>query len=125
MSLRSDVAPGLVVTGDRLRLQQVMTNLLDNAVRHTSAGSITVRAEARDAVEVVVSDTGEGIAGEHLAYVFDRFFRADTARDRDHGGSGLGLAICRAMVHAHGGTITVASDGPGTGATFTVRLPRA
>lgn len=126
VSLRSDVAPGLVVTGDRLRLQQVMTNLLDNAVRHTSAGSITVRAAARDdAVEIVVSDTGEGIAGEHLAYVFDRFFRADTARDRDHGGSGLGLAICRALVHAHGGTITVASDGPGTGATFTVRLPRA
>lgn len=126
VALRDEVAPGLVVAGDRLRLQQVFANLLDNAVRHTGEGTITVRATARgDTVELVVSDTGEGIARQHLAHVFDRFFRADTSRDRDHGGSGLGLAICRALVHAHDGTITASSDGPGAGATFTVRLPRA
>ncbi len=71
-----------------------------------------------------VQDTGEGILPEHLPHVFDRFYRADPARSRATGGSGLGLAIARAIVEAHGGDVSVASDGvPGRGSTFTVHLP--
>ena len=74
-------------------------------------------------VEYRVVDTGDGVAPEHLPHLFDRFYRADTARDRRHGGSGIGLAIARALVEAHGGGISVTSPGPGHGTTFTVRLP--
>ncbi|CQD18346.1 integral membrane sensor signal transduction histidine kinase [Mycolicibacterium conceptionense] len=68
-----------------------------------------------------MTDTGEGIPAEHLSHVFERFYRADSARDRDHGGSGIGLAIVKALVEAHGGQITVSSSGAGT--TFTIILP--
>jgi len=74
-------------------------------------------------VALHVSDTGAGIAPEPLPHLFERFYRADTARDRTHGGSGIGLAICKALTEAHGGTITATSDGPGAGASFTVTLP--
>jgi signal transduction histidine kinase len=110
---------------DRARLGQVFTNLLDNALRHTPAGgSVTVQA-AREAgrVTVRVDDTGEGIPAGQLGHVFERFYRGDTARDRNRGGSGIGLTISRAIVEAHGGTLTAQSDGPGTGATFTITLP--
>ncbi len=70
-----------------------------------------------------VSDDGEGIAAEHLPYLFERFYRADSARDRDHGGSGIGLAIVKALTEAHGGRISVSSPGPGKGTTFTVEVP--
>ena len=78
-----------------------------------------------DRLRIAVADTGEGIAPEHVTRVFERFYRADTARDREHGGAGLGLAIAKALVEAHGGSISVASAGPGAGATFTVDLPIA
>lgn len=125
--LAQDVADGLPpVDVDRLRLAQVLDNLVTNALRHTpSDGTVTLRA-ARAAgrrVVLAVHDTGEGIAAEHLPHVFERFYRADTARDRARGGSGIGLAICLALVHAHGGTLDAASDGPGRGSTFTVTLP--
>jgi two-component system, OmpR family, sensor histidine kinase BaeS len=115
----------LTVTGDRDRLTQVLSNLMRNALEHTpEGGSITVSAEqGGDEVSIEVSDTGAGIAAEHLPQVFERFFRADPAR-RHVAGSGIGLTISRAIVQGHGGTITVHSDGPGRGATFTVRLPR-
>jgi signal transduction histidine kinase len=74
-------------------------------------------------VWVVVADIGEGIPAEHLPHVFERLYRADTARDRDHRGSGIGLAIVRAIVAEHGGRVPAASDGPGAGANFTVTLP--
>ena len=70
-----------------------------------------------------MTDTGDGLAAEHLPHVFERFYRVDTARDRGHGGSGIGLAISLALAHAHGGTITAASAGPGKGSEFTVVLP--
>ena len=70
-----------------------------------------------------MTDTGEGIAADHLPHLFDRFYRVDTARDRDQGGSGIGLAIAKALVQAHGGGIYATSPGPGRGATFTARLP--
>jgi signal transduction histidine kinase len=74
-------------------------------------------------VEYAVVDTGEGIAPQHLGHVFDRFYRADTARDRDRGGSGIGLSIAKALVEAHGGGVSVTSAGVGQGSSFTVRLP--
>ncbi len=115
------------VLADPDRLGQVLGNLLDNALRHTPAGG-TVRLECSAAggwVEYGVTDTGSGIAPEHLGHVFDRFYRADTARDRGRGGSGIGLSIAKALVEAHSGVITAASAGAGRGATFTVRIPAA
>ncbi|WP_245528112.1 HAMP domain-containing sensor histidine kinase [Cellulomonas gilvus] len=115
------------VAVDRHRIAQVMDNLVANALRHTAAGgTITLRARAVDdpsRVALAVRDTGKGIAPEHLPHVFERFYRADTARDRASGGSGIGLAICKALTEAHGGTITAASAGVGAGATFVVTLP--
>ncbi|MBO9555032.1 MAG: HAMP domain-containing histidine kinase [Cellulomonas sp.] len=107
------------------RIGQVLANLLDNAIRHTPAGgTVTVSAERSAAgVRLSVDDTGEGIDEEHLPYVFERFYRADTARDRAHGGSGIGLAIAKALVQAHGGSVSARSAGPGRGSTFAVDLP--
>ncbi|GAA0458246.1 putative sensor histidine kinase [Actinoplanes capillaceus] len=115
------------VHADAERIGQVLANLLDNALRHTPAGAtVTVTAD-RDpnGVRITVTDTGEGIAAEHLPHIFERFYRADTARDRTHGGSGIGLAIVRAIITEHGGRITADSSGPGTGTTFVVTLPAA
>ncbi|MBU5422968.1 HAMP domain-containing protein [Cellulomonas hominis] len=127
VTLRVHAAPRAgTVRVDRVRLAQVLDNLVVNAVRHTpSGGTVTLSAAPSppDAVALTVADTGAGIAAEHLEHVFERFYRVDRARDRDRGGSGVGLAICRALVLAHHGTISAASDGPGRGATFTVRLP--
>lgn len=124
--LKSDIAPNLSdLPADRQRLDQVLANLLTNALRHTPAGGrVEVSATAHgNSVRITVSDDGDGIAAEHLPRLFERFYRADSARDRAHGGSGIGLAIAKALVDAHGGRIGVASAGPGTGATFTVDLP--
>ncbi|MDX1884457.1 HAMP domain-containing sensor histidine kinase [Mycolicibacterium sp. 120270] len=116
-----------LVMGDSQRLEQVIGNLLDNALRHTpSGGSVDVTtAVDSDSVEVSVVDTGEGITAEHIPHVFERFYRADAARDRDHGGAGIGLAIAKALVEAHGGSISARSDGPDQGCAFAVRLPKA
>ncbi|MBW0254457.1 ATP-binding protein [Cellulomonas sp. ACRRI] len=117
-----------VVRVDRVRMAQVLDNLAVNAIRHTPAGGrIILSAGRRDAttIELTVTDTGEGIAAEHLPHLFERFYRVDSARDRRHGGSGVGLAICRALVQAHGGTIDAASEGLGRGSRFSVRLPDA
>jgi two-component system sensor histidine kinase BaeS len=113
-----------VVAGDAKRLRQVLGNLISNAITHTEAGGrVTVRVAVKDhQAEVAFSDTGVGIAPEHVAHVFDRFYRADASRSRNTGGSGLGLAISQQLVTAHGGTISVASV-LGHGTTFTVRLP--
>ena len=121
-----ETTPGASVDGDEGSLEQVLLNLLSNAVRHTVAGdSITVSAIADgDHVRIEVADTGDGIDPELLPALFDRFTRADTARSRDTGGAGLGLAICHAIVEAHGGTIAAESP-PGAGARFVVELPRA
>lgn len=117
---------GLVVNADPDRIGQVLTNVLENARQHTpTGGAVHVAATAEPGVvRVTVRDTGEGIAAEHLPRVFDRFFRVDAARDRAHGGSGIGLSIARAIANAHGGTLVAASDGPDTGATFSLTLPR-
>lgn len=110
---------------DPERMGQVLGNLLDNALRHTpSGGTVTLSCRRNGRwVEYAVTDTGEGVAAEHLPHLFDRFYRVDSARDRNHGGSGIGLAIAKALVEAHGGGISATSPGPGAGSTFTVRLP--
>ena len=116
-----------VVDVDRQRMGQVLGNLLTNALRHTPPGgqvSLGVVRRGPGQVAVTVADTGDGIAAEHLSRVFERFWRGDSARDRDHGGSGIGLTISRALVEAHGGTLNVSSSGPGAGTVFTVELPR-
>jgi two-component system sensor histidine kinase BaeS len=119
----SDRLPDVLADPDRIG--QVLANLLENALRHTPpAGAVTVHARATGGgVQLSVADTGEGIPAEHLPHLFERFYRADTARDRSQGGSGIGLAVVRAVVTAHGGQVEAASGGPGAGATFTVTLP--
>jgi len=115
-----------VVQADSARLTQVLHNLLTNALRHTPDGAIISLQAGHDESNLWVSvrDTGEGIAPEHLSHVFDRFYRIDPARTRAAGGAGLGLAIARAIVEAHRGQISAASDGvPGHGSTFTIHLP--
>ena len=114
------------VIGDRDRLFQVFLILIDNAIRHTpETGSVKVanRYDAGQAT-IRISDTGPGIAPEHLPHVFDRFYRADSSRQRGSGGTGLGLAIARAIVERHKGTIDVEST-LGVGTSVTVRLPTA
>ena len=127
VTLQTSVTPGLpALTVDPDRIGQVLSNLLDNALRHTPpGGQVRICATSGDgAVTLEVADTGGGIPADHLRHVFERFYRVDAARDRIHGGSGIGLTIAKALVEAHGGTITVASS-PGTGTTFTVTLPAA
>ena len=118
----SSVAP---VSGDPERLQQILWNLVSNAVKFTDRGGrVQIRLEqVASHVELIVSDTGIGIAPEFLPFVFERFRQADSGVTREHGGLGLGLAITRHLVEMHGGTIEVSSRGRGGGATFRVKLP--
>jgi signal transduction histidine kinase len=124
LALRAVVQPGVAVWADADRLHELGVILLDNALRYTDAGQVTltVRSEAHGAV-LAVRDTGPGIAAEHLPAIFDRFYRVDAARSPERGCTGLGLAIARWIAEAHGGRIEVASQ-PGQGTTFTVHIPR-
>ncbi len=127
LTVRRSRALDTLVEVDRTRVGQVLTNLLSNALRHTPAGGTVTVGARREGGEVVlrVTDDGEGIPADQLPHVFERFFRGDGARSRDRSGSGIGLTISRAIVDAHGGSITAASAGPGRGATFSVTLPAA
>jgi PAS domain S-box-containing protein len=113
------------VAGDSSRLQQVVWNMLSNAVKFTIAGGVVKIGVERLLAQtrITVSDTGQGIAPDFLPYVFDRFRQADGSTTRQHGGLGLGLAIVRHLVEAHGGSVHAYSPGLGQGATFTVDLP--
>ncbi|HWS90456.1 MAG TPA: PAS domain S-box protein [Pyrinomonadaceae bacterium] len=125
LRLRSSLDPLAAVTGDAARLQQVVWNLLANAVKFTPAGG-EVRASVQRLlthVRIEVSDTGQGILPEFLPYAFDRFRQADMGTTRQHGGLGLGLSIVRHLVEAHGGSVHAYSAGEGLGSTFTVDLP--
>jgi signal transduction histidine kinase len=114
------------LAGDPTRLQQVVWNLLSNAIKFTGRGGlVTVQLTPLGSqVEVVVSDSGKGIAPEFLPHVFERFRQEDSSTTRRHGGLGLGLAIVRQLVELHGGTVRAESAGLDLGATFTVSLPR-
>jgi signal transduction histidine kinase/ActR/RegA family two-component response regulator len=113
------------ITGDPARLQQVVWNLLMNAVKFTAKGGrVQVHLQRINShVEIVVSDTGRGIDPELLPFIFDRFRQADSSSTRAHGGLGLGLALVKHLVDQHGGTVVAQSAGEGKGATFTVTLP--
>ena len=124
--LHTELQPQLSLRGDRAQLGLLVSNLLDNALRHTPAkGTVRVRLEATEGRAVIqVADTGEGIPAGELSRVFERFYRVDKARARQTGGTGLGLAIVRHVAEAHGGTVRVDSE-LGRGSSFTVSLPLA
>jgi two-component system OmpR family sensor kinase len=124
-AVRLDADEEVVVNGDDMQLRQVITNLLANARAHTPAGTpIDVRVAAEGPLAILeVTDHGGGLSAEDLPKVFDRFYRADQSRARDHGGAGLGLAIVASIVQSHGGRVGV-SNAPGAGARFRVELPR-
>jgi two-component system, OmpR family, phosphate regulon sensor histidine kinase PhoR len=111
---------------DRKRLELALRNLLDNAVKYTEAGSITLRVEpvGQDRVRIAVIDSGRGVSAEHLPRLFERFYRVDRGRSRDQGGTGLGLSIVKHVVQLHGGRLGVDSK-PGEGSTFWFEIPMA
>jgi two-component system sensor histidine kinase BaeS len=127
VALTTDVGTDVAVLADPSRMGQVLANLLENALRHTPAGgSVRIACRRTDrGVAIEVADTGEGIEPADLSRVFDRFYRADPARNSRHRGSGIGLTISKALVEAQGGNLSAHSDGPGQGARFTVNLPAA
>ena len=123
--LTLDLAP-VWVDADETRMEQVVSNLLSNAVKYTPAGGaiqITVATEGGEAV-LRVSDTGQGMPAETRDRAFDLFFQGERSLDRSQGGLGIGLTLVRRLVEMHGGSVGAASEGPGRGSTFTVRLPR-
>lgn len=126
-TLEAEVAAGVGwVDGDQARLVQAVGNLLDNAIKYTEEGGhirLTARAEA-DEIVIAVRDTGVGIASDLLPYVFDLFTQADRSLERRQGGLGIGLTLVRRLVEMHGGRVEAASEGPGRGSEFTIRLPR-
>ncbi|WP_246143112.1 ATP-binding protein [Macrococcus equipercicus] len=106
------------------KMIQVLTNLIDNAIRYTHAGDkVMLQAAGDDVLEMIVMDTGVGIAASHLPHIFDRFYKVDAARTRGNHGTGLGLFIVQAIVQSHGGTITVASEA-GQGTKFMISIPK-
>ena len=119
-----DARTAAVVRGDRLRLDQLLANLVDNAIKHSPAdGMVRIGVGTDDgSVRIDVADQGPGIRASEADRVFERFYRVDAARARHDGGAGLGLAISRSIARAHGGDIEVANPG-GTGCVFTVRMP--
>lgn len=123
ITLASELAPA-PCRADASRIAQVILNLLTNALDHTPAeGRVTLRTGVESGqAAFAITDTGPGIAAEHLPHIFERFYRADDSRNRRTGGAGLGLAICKAIADAHGAVLEVATV-PGHGSTFTVRFP--
>jgi signal transduction histidine kinase len=119
-----DTCGDTIVPADRLVLREAITNVLDNAIKYSPAGSTIALRVGRDArhAAVTVSDQGPGIPVEHRERIFDRFFRIDEARSRAEGGAGLGLAIAKWAIAVHGGDIR-ARDAPGGGAEFRLELP--
>jgi signal transduction histidine kinase len=120
-------AKPVTVNGDPGRLQQIVWNLLSNAVKFTPAeGHVYARVSTKGPeAQIIIADTGVGIAAEFLPHMFDRFTQADGTTTREAGGLGIGLAIVRQLTELHGGRVTVHSGGAGLGATFTVHLPIA
>jgi two-component system, OmpR family, phosphate regulon sensor histidine kinase PhoR len=127
IQLELTLPTGLEALGDERGIEQVLLNLLDNAVKYTPAGGrvrVTGRASAADQVEITVRDTGHGIEPKHLPRIFERFYRVDKGRSRELGGTGLGLSIVKNLVNLMQGDVRVDSK-PGEGSTFFVELPKA
>jgi two-component system phosphate regulon sensor histidine kinase PhoR len=126
VDLINQVRSGINVRCDPMRFEQMLTNLIDNAIKfNREGGSVTVEIRQDTKSDLIsVADTGEGILPEHLGRIFERFYRADRARTSDIGGTGLGLAIVKHLARLHGGEVSLASE-LATGSTFTIELPRS
>jgi two-component system, OmpR family, phosphate regulon sensor histidine kinase PhoR len=124
VEVRNEVAPETVVNADARRLEQMLTNLIENGIKFgRDGGVVTVTHRADEREQITVEDNGEGIPNQHLERLFERFYRVDRARSRDMGGTGLGLAIVKHLALLHKGEVTVTSE-LGKGTRFTVHLPR-
>jgi two-component system phosphate regulon sensor histidine kinase PhoR len=124
IKLKNEVPRDAFVFADAVRLEQMLTNLIDNAVKfNAEKGTVIVGFEEKNEKNIIfISDTGEGISSEHLQRIFERFYRTDRARSREIGGTGLGLAIVKHLARIHGGEVSVASA-LGKGSTFSIELP--
>ena len=124
IKLKNAIPKETLIFADAVRLEQMLTNLIDNAIKfNTKVGNVTVDfAKKADRDIISVTDTGEGISSEHLQRIFERFYRTDRARSREIGGTGLGLAIVKHLARLHGGEVAVASN-LGKGSTFSIELP--
>ncbi|HKR12681.1 MAG TPA: ATP-binding protein [Pyrinomonadaceae bacterium] len=124
VSLVNEVEPEVTVYADGRRLEQMLTNLIDNGIKFTrEGGTVTIRYETGVRDQILVEDNGDGIPAQHLERLFERFYRVDRARSRDMGGTGLGLAIVKHLALLHGGEVTVNSE-LGKGTIFTIHLPK-
>jgi two-component system phosphate regulon sensor histidine kinase PhoR len=124
ITLRNNVAADTVVYADSRRLEQMLTNLVDNAIKFSRMnGTVTISHEPGTRDRILVTDNGDGVPAQHLERLFERFYRVDRARSRQMGGTGLGLAIVKHLALLHGGEITVQSE-LGKGSTFTIHLPK-
>ena len=125
IKLKNEVSHDAFVFADAVRLEQMLTNLIDNAVKfNAEKGMVIVGFEEKNEKNIIsISDTGEGISSEHLQRIFERFYRTDRARSREIGGTGLGLAIVKHLARLHGGEVSV-NSALGKGSTFSIELPK-
>ncbi len=123
--LQNNIDPADKVWADKTRLDQMLTNLIDNAVKfNREGGKVTVELAEKENIQLIsISDEGDGISSEHLQRIFERFYRTDKARSREIGGTGLGLAIVKHLARLHDGEVSVVSQ-VGKGSTFTIELPK-
>ena len=123
VTLKNNVPPEVTVYADQRRLEQMLTNLIDNGIKFSREhGTVSISYESGTRDKILVQDNGDGIPAQHLERLFERFYRVDRARSRDMGGTGLGLAIVKHLALLHGGEVTVTSE-LGKGTTFTIHLP--
>jgi two-component system phosphate regulon sensor histidine kinase PhoR len=121
--VKNKVPPGTTIVTDPRRLEQMLTNLIDNAIKfNREGGEVVISCETGDRTRITVQDTGDGIPAQHLERLFERFYRIDRARSREMGGTGLGLAIVKHLARAHGGEVRVTSE-LGKGSIFEIDLP--
>jgi two-component system, OmpR family, phosphate regulon sensor histidine kinase PhoR len=124
VTLKNNVPPEVMVHADERRLEQMLTNLIDNGIKFSREhGTVAISYESGTRDKILVQDNGDGIPAQHLERLFERFYRVDRARSRDMGGTGLGLAIVKHLALLHGGEVTVTSE-LGKGTTFTIHLPK-
>lgn len=124
VKLFNEVAPDTTVYADGRRLEQMLANLIDNAIKfNREGGAVRITHESKERDRISITDTGDGIPAEHIERIFERFYRVDRARSREMGGTGLGLAIVKHLARAHGGEVTAHST-ISEGATFTIELPK-
>jgi two-component system phosphate regulon sensor histidine kinase PhoR len=123
VTLQNNVPPEVMVYADERRLEQMLTNLIENGIKFSREhGTVAISYESGERDKILVQDNGDGIPAQHLERLFERFYRVDRARSREMGGTGLGLAIVKHLALLHGGEVTVTSE-VGKGTTFTIHLP--